>query len=417
MTEKMVPDVTVLRVLLHGQSVGTLTRLPSDRNLFAFDQAYIDNPKRPTLSLSFKDAFGGLITDINPTQTRLPPFFSNLLPEGALREYLATRANVNAVREFFLMWVLGQDLPGALRIVPTGGESTLPPDNVNSENHSRGSREDGVLRFSLAGVQLKFSAVNEATGGLTIRSDGEGGSWIVKLPSARFAALPENEFAMMELARRVGIQVPETKLAPLRQIAGLPRETQSLGDTAFAIRRFDRLPNGSPVHIEDFAQVFDVYPEAKYGKASYRNIATVVSIETGEAGIAELIRRLVFNTLIGNADMHLKNWSLIYPDGVTAQLAPAYDFVSTVAYIPDKNMALTLARSKAFASVNREQFARFAGKAGLSQKLTARTVEETVITFARVWRDADLETLDRRVRNAIDVHLKSVPLWTEIAGK
>jgi serine/threonine-protein kinase HipA len=64
---------------------------------------------------------------------------------------------------------------------------------------------EAVLRFSLAGVQLKFSAVMEASGGLTVPAGGMGGSWIVKLPSARFAAVPENEFAMLELARRAGI--------------------------------------------------------------------------------------------------------------------------------------------------------------------------------------------------------------------
>jgi serine/threonine-protein kinase HipA len=417
MTETKMPDLAVLNVLLHQQRIGTLTRLPGDRNLFAFDQAYIDDPARPTLSLSFKDAVGGLITDIKPAQTRLPPFFSNLLPEGTMREYLAKRATVNPVREFVLMWVLGQDLPGARHIVPTDSEAELPDDDAPEENPSRHSDKEDVMRFSLAGVQLKFSAVKEAAGGLTIRSDGSGGSWIVKLPSARFSNLPENELAMMELARRVGIDVPETKLIPLKRIAGLPSEVQSLGDTAFAVKRFDRLPNGKAVHMEDFAQVFNVYPERKYRNASYRNIADVLWIETGEAGITEFLRRIVFNALIGNADMHLKNWSLIYPDGVTAQLSPAYDFVSTVAYMADKNMALTLTDSKAFASLTRKQFVRFASKVGLPTKLAADAIEQTVTKFARVWRDADIGPLDGKVRKAIATHLKSVPLWTEVTGE
>ena len=64
-------------------------------------------------------------------------------------------------------------------------------------NHDDDRPHEAVLRFSLAGVQLKFSAVMEASGGLTIPAGGMGGSWIVKLPSARFAAVPENEFAML----------------------------------------------------------------------------------------------------------------------------------------------------------------------------------------------------------------------------
>lgn len=97
------PDVSVLDVLLHGQPVGTMTLVPGDRTLFAFNHSYINDAARPTLSLSFKDAVGGLITDIPATRTRVPPFFANLLPEGTMREYLAERAGVNPNREFFLL--------------------------------------------------------------------------------------------------------------------------------------------------------------------------------------------------------------------------------------------------------------------------------------------------------------------------
>ena len=76
------PDVSVLQIRLYGKQIGALTRVQGDRNLFAFNQAYVDDAARPTLSLSFKDALGGLITELRPTQTRVPPFFANLLPEG-----------------------------------------------------------------------------------------------------------------------------------------------------------------------------------------------------------------------------------------------------------------------------------------------------------------------------------------------
>lgn len=410
-------DVAVLDVRLHGQSVGTLTRLPGDRVLFAFSDAYVQDLERPTLSLSFKDAFGELITESRPTQTRMPPFFSNLLPEGALREYLAERAGVKLEREFFLAWVLGLDLPGALQIVPAEGNA-LPPDDSGEERlEGEGSgTEDGILRFSLAGVQLKFSAIQKATGGLTIPLDGVGGSWIVKLPSTRFAGVPENEFAMMELARRVGIEMPETKLVPVSKIAALPRGVEVAGDMAFAIKRFDRTEGGEAIHSEDFAQVFGVYPESKYKNASYRNIAEVLWVETGEAGILEFTRRFVFNALIGNADMHLKNWSLIYPNRRSANLSPAYDFVSTIAYLPDDKMALTFVDSKVFASLTLDQFERFAAKAGLPRKMVLDAARETVIAFAEVWRDVEGGALDDKIRVAIDAHLETIPLWKQLAG-
>lgn len=406
-------DVAVLDVRLHERLIGTLTRLPDDRNLFAFDTAYVEDPERATLSLSFKDAYGGLITRLPPAQTRLPAFFSNLLPEGALRDYLAERAGVKVQREFFLAWVLGRDLPGAVQIVPRDGDS-LPP-GTSEAGHQTASRRDSdenrILRFSLAGVQLKFSAIQQVTGGLTVPADGVGGSWIVKLPSQKFAGVPENEFAMMELARRVGINVPETKLLPIREIGGLPDRIELIGEKAFAAKRFDREPGGRRIHIEDFAQIFGVYADRKYERASYRNIARVLWVETGEAGIVEFVRRLVFSALIGNADMHLKNWSLIYPNGRIAELAPAYDFVSTIAFLPDDKTALTLVDSKRFDSVTLEQFERLAAKAGLPEKITLDTARKTVDAFRSVWRDFDMETLDGGTRQAIEKHLERVPLW------
>ena len=145
------------------------------------------------------------------------------------------------------------------------------------------SRREAALRFSLAGVQLKFSAVMEASGGLTIPADGMGGSWIVKLPSARFPAVPENEFAMLELARRVGIAVPDNRLVEIAKIKGTARRGAHTAEgKALAVQRFDRVPGGEPVHMEDFAQVFGLFPDDKYDRRSYANIASVLWAETGE---------------------------------------------------------------------------------------------------------------------------------------
>jgi serine/threonine-protein kinase HipA len=410
-------NVAVLEVLLHGQLIGTLTRLPGDRVFFAFTETYLTAENRPTLSLSFKDALGGLITDVRPTQTRLPVFFANLLPEGTMRDYLAARAGVNPEREFFLIAILGRDLPGALEIRAADGGIPADEHVTVSTDASEAADSEPALRFSLAGVHLKFSAVMNATGGLTIPADGVGGSWIVKLPSAKFQNVPENEFAMMELARRVGISVPETALIPMNEISGLPSQIDAIGKHAYAIKRFDRAANGEHVHMEDFAQVFGVYPERKYDRASYRNLAQVIWTEIGEAGIVEFLRRLVFSILIGNADMHLKNWSLIYPDRRHAALAPAYDFLSTIAYLPDDRLALTFVDSKRFSSVTSDQFERFAAKARLPAKLTLDTVRETVARFADTWRSPPDVLRDDPLREAIDRHLRSLPPWASVTAR
>ena len=408
----MTNHVSTLNVLLYGEPIATITNVGNDRTLFAFMDSYINDESRPVLGLGFKDSLGGLLTSFKPTQNKLTPFFSNLLPEETMRNYLAERAGVNPAREFFLLWVLGQDLAGAITVEPADGEA-LPP-NVHQGIEDK-TKIDAPMRFSLAGVQLKFSAVQQANGGLTIPATGKGGSWIVKLPSSRFDAVPENEYSMMELARLLGMDVPETQLLSINQIANIPDGIGKFGDAfknaqAFVIKRFDRAGDQA-VHIEDFAQVFGVYPQDKYKKASMRNIAQVIGIEGKDEDIAEFIRRLVFNTLIGNADMHLKNWSVIYKDKRTASIAPAYDFVSTIPYIPDDSASLKVSRSKKFSDFTLDELSHLAAKAMLPEKLVLDTAKQTVACFHEVWAKEKAHLpLTKSVIEAIETHLRSIPL-------
>jgi len=408
----MMADVSVLDVLLYGEPIGTLTYVGDDRTLFAFNEAYLEDTDRPVLSLGFKDELAALITDFNATRMRLLPFFSNLLPEGHMRDYLAGRAGVRPAREFFLIRVLGRDLPGAVTVRPADDEAWPPDAEEHADDSERDDdRRENALRFSLAGVQLKFSAIDETYGGLTIPAEGVGGSWIVKLPSRQFARVPENEFSMMTLARLVGIDVPVVQLVDIDAIRNMPEGLGALEGQALAIERFDRLQDGSAVHCEDFAQIFRVYPEDKYDKASARNIAQVIAAEGTEADIAEFIRRLTFNTLIGNADMHLKNWSLIYPDRRHAALAPAYDFVSTIAYISDHKAALNFSRTKRFDRYSADELSHLAAKALLPEKLVLDTAHETVALFHQHWEaeKANLP-LAADVIAAIERHLRTIPI-------
>ncbi|EKF59864.1 HipA N-terminal domain-containing protein [Agrobacterium albertimagni AOL15] len=407
------PDLSVLSVRLYGEDIGTITYVGTEKTLFAFNDAYVENRDRPTLGLQFKDSLGDLITDFRPYKIKLMPYFSNLLPEGHLRRYLADRADIHIDREFFLLWVLGQDLPGAITVVPADGEEW--PDEAHNILEGEAAKEaaEDAMRFSLAGVQLKFSAVQSASGGLTIPTSGVGGNRIVKLPSREFANVPENEFSMMSLARMVGIHVPAIGLIDVRSIGNLPDGIEKIGQQAFVIERFDRNEDGSVTHIEDFAQVFNVYPEDKYKKASYRNLISVVASESDQDDVAEFIRRLTFNVLIGNGDMHLKNWSLIYPDRRNARLAPAYDFVSTIPYIANDKSALTFSRTKEFTGFTTDELAHLSAKANLPKKLVLDTAKETVALFMERW-EAEKSNLPMHqdVVEAIDKHLKTLPVVT-----
>jgi len=397
--------LNALAVNLHGRRIGVINRIGGDRHLFSFEQDYLDDASRSTLSLSFKGQGGGLVIPTRWVTARLPVFFSNLLPEGHLRDYLAARAGVKPQREFFLLAVLGADLPGALNVAPM--EQAAPPAAHRVEHEGR--VPETALRFSLAGVQLKFSALMEATGGLTIPAGGMGGSWIVKLPSGRFPAVPENEYTMMGLARAVGIEVPRTELIDIRDIRDLPADVGTMPGKALAVQRFDRAAHGETIHMEDFAQVFGLYPEDKYHHRSYANIAAVLWAETGEAGTYEFFRRLVFSVLIGNADMHLKNWSLLYPDRRSPVLSPGYDFAATLPYIPNDNLALTFGGSRSLHEITTDQVRRFADTARLPASPLWRLVSDVTDHTVAAWEKlGERDLLPENMRKAIGDQIMTV---------
>jgi serine/threonine-protein kinase HipA len=403
--------INALTVRLQDYQIGIINRLAGDRHLFSFDQDYIDDPDRPTLSLSFKGQMGGLVTPVRPFNLRLPPFFSNLLPEGHLRNYLAQRAGVKPEREFFLLAALGADLPGALTVTPIVEEHV---GELLTNNDYQDSFKDTVLRFSLAGVQLKFSAIMEASGGLTIPADGMGGSWIVKLPSTRFPAVPENEFVMLALAQAVGIVLPQNRLIDVKEIYGLPEDATLLEGKALAVERFDRGPNGERIHMEDFAQIFGLFPDSKYDRRSYANIAAVLWAETGEAGTYEFIRRLIFSILIGNADMHLKNWSVLYPDKRNPVLSPAYDFVATLPYIPNDRLALNFSGSRSLSEISPDQIRRFADTAHLPASPLSQLVMEMVERTVAAWKKLEQKALlPSDLQKAIDLQIQTVATNTQ----
>jgi serine/threonine-protein kinase HipA len=129
--------------------------------------------------------------------------------------------------------------------------------------------------------------------------------------------------------------------------------------------------------------------------------------------VAVFIRRLTFNVVIGNGDMHMKNWSLIYPDRRNARLAPAYDFVSTIPYIASDKSALTFSRTKEFTGFTLDELAHLSAKANLPKKFVLDTTNETVTLFMERWEveKANL-LLHHNVVETIDKHLASLPIVT-----
>ncbi|MGH3999464.1 MAG: type II toxin-antitoxin system HipA family toxin [Pseudonocardiaceae bacterium] len=237
----------------------------------------------------------------------------------------------------------------------------------------------------LAGVALKFSMLAKGDR-LTLPAFGVGGDWIVKLPDQTCQEMPRNEFTMMSLAASAGIAVPPVRLVHRDELDGLPSDVwTSREQWAYAIRRFDRYARHDSVHIEDLAQVRDVYPEDKY-LGNYETVAALAYRGHDVEGLREFARRLAFTILIANGDAHLKNWSLIYTDPRIPNLAPAYDMVSTAYYLGEREtLGLKFGGTRRFDKVNVTTFERLQRRLRAPQAELAACVVELVKQVGLHW--------------------------------
>lgn len=398
----------VLQVLIGDLPVGRLSIDPQERCEFRLLESYKQAWPRPILGQSFLDA----PNKVHSTRARVPPWFSNLLPEGPLRELIARRAGVSENREFYLLHHLGDDLPGDVRLVAE--EAIPPPEGRLSEEQPIHPQP---WRFSLAGVQLKFSA-NKRARGLTIPISGQGGDWIVKLPDTRYPHVPRNEWATMRWARASGIEIPEIELIELRNIDGLPESLHAHDEQyAFAIRRFDRPRPGRRIHMEDFAQILGLFPQQKYERYNYETLAALIRGITDEEGLDKFLHRLLFVIASGNGDAHHKNWTLIYPDGVNAKLSPAYDLVSTLLYLPEDKLALNFAKSKRFSDVGMDSFLRLARKIDVDEAWMRRQIEQYRRRILDGWSEIrDEFDFVEDGQKKLDAHLARIPVFRGRGG-
>lgn len=169
------------------------------------------------------------------------------------------------------------------------------------------------------------------------------------------------------------------------------------------------------VHIEDFAQVFGIYPSRKYEGADYHDIAAALGVVVSSSVALECVRRLALVAITGNGDLHLKNWSLIYRGaGDTPALAPVYDGLSSVPYIPTDAMTLSLAGERSFKAMHTQQWKTFANRVRLPEAAVLKAVTETVERVNQFWWSlAEREVVPLKVLKRIDAQ---VQLMTPILG-
>jgi serine/threonine-protein kinase HipA len=375
--------------------VGALTRDAEGAVAFIVDEAYLRDPSRPVLSLQWFVPGDETATrqrleqrgDKISLHGALPPWFQGLLPEGALRDLVLTEMGPGDHDSFDLITRLGADLPGAVLVIPDGGAAPASAGPLHWERLAgfRAPLPQGVVKFSLAGVQLKFVAAKTAER-FTAPSRSGDGRFILKLGSERYPTLPEIEFTAMSLARSLGLNVAHCELVPVRQIEGVP-EAFMVGDHALAVRRFDRLERGGRIQIEDAGQVLGIWGERKYTQGNTETVINMIARFSTDwrADVLEAIRRVVTDVLLGNGDSHLKNWSFIFPSQGEVRLSPAYDIVPTVLFIPGDTLALRFAGIQRFESIRLHQFRRLASLLRLDPAWIEREVRALAGRALEIW--------------------------------
>lgn len=389
----MADEFEVLKISLQEITVGYLMGYRNGKNAFIFDQNYQNDANRLTLTLTTYNEFPksmNLLKEVWRKKQKLHPVFSNLLPEGSLREWLSRELKIHNDNEFPLLALLGRDLPGA--IVATAMKPEDIPDYVVRSQKGAVAIEMVVPekenRFSLAGEQMKFSMKENKDGRYHVSQEGELGSWIIKTPSTRHQFVPMNEYTAMSLASSVGVDVPDMRLIKVKALEKLPPINLPDEELAYAIKRYDRGEDGIRIHAEDFAQVFFNYPHDKYHSANYEQIARALYIYSARPllDIQQMAIRLLVNILVGNGDAHLKNWSLIYNGGFQPELSPAYDILSTHVYIEkEKDFALNLVGNKSWHQANFSHFEKWAKKSKLPWKAILPTLEDVMTKARAIW--------------------------------
>ncbi len=140
--------------------------------------------------------------------------------------------------------------------------------------------------------------------------------------------------------------------------------------------------------MEELAQILDIpaaNENAKYSRANFETIGAVLSALSGEGIVGEVIDRIALNVLVGNGDAHLKNWAVVYKDGISPSLSPVYDVLPTVLYLPGDDLGLKLAGSREFRTVTELSFDVMGRRSGYGVERARRRARDAVERIVANW--------------------------------
>lgn len=369
-----------LTVWWEGAEVGELALNAHGNMTFRYAQAWLEDPRAPGVSIS-------LPKQSEPfTRAETRPFFAGLLPEEKPREAAARALGVSRQNDFGLLEGLGGDVAGALMLWNAG---ETPPRYDTSEAH-RVLAESAVaallqelprrpllagdhgIRLSLAGAQPKVPVVL-VDDAIALPAPGQPTTHILKPAPKEYPTFPANEALCMRLAAELGLPVAPVALG------------RAEDQVYLRVERYDRAVREDGVlgrlHQEDFCQALGIMPEHKYAAeggpnfpASFELLRRTVRVPA--KAVLALVDAALFNLIIGNADAHAKNFSLLYaPDGL--RLAPLYDLICTAIY-PEVHakMAMRMGGAAMLEEFTPDTLGEFARQAGVAAPYVRRRASD-----------------------------------------
>ena len=338
--------MTELNVWFHENLVGGLSMNEDGRWSFQYDPQWIAerrfaiSPHLPLVNKSKSDLVH---------QKTVEWFFENLLPEGILREKLASEVRISQEDTWGMLAEYGQEGPGALSILPklskpeTIGQLTPLPLETLQDMIQR-SKEgfplmaaSGVTKMSLPGTQEKLT-LRIYDGQLYLPKGASASTHILKPENRIYPFSPANEWFAMSLSNAIGLSTARANLLTLPN-----------SERAYYVERYDRKNTTNDfverIHQVDLCQACNVPPKNKYessgGLETHDLFAASNLCMITAQGIRTSMQWIALNYLIGNNDAHAKNASFFMR---TEKLNPTpfYDLLCVEAYIESRDMAMSI---------------------------------------------------------------------------
>lgn len=318
----------------------------------------------------------------------LHPFFEHLAPEGWLRGLQARAGGTADQDDFGILLNYGADCIGAVGV--RHGDDHRRDDDEQDQHVNDPTRQTTeepetvdeaavVPGRTLSGVQKKLLAYQDSTGFHPAVSPNDPATHIAKFNREDLPSLVLNESSTLQLGREVlgSAEITKAERAQLRGLDGI----------ALLVERFDR-HGDVRLRLEDFAQILN-RPRGRdfSGKyqSSYEEAAGAIAQHSVRSRIdlARYFALVVFNLVVGNADAHLKNFSLLErPEGL--RLSPAYDLVNTIVYSQyERSTALEIGgRKRAFDEIDRPLLEAFGRDIGLPDRAVQKAIDGLAKGFA-----------------------------------